>query len=61
MNPVAVLDRGSSDKVREEASEILKAAAGGGGFIMMPGCDHPPSVPEENLKTLYETAKNYKY
>jgi len=60
MNPVAILDRATAEQVAEEATTILGDAAADGGFILMPGCDHPPSVPEENLRTFYETAKNYK-
>ena len=61
MNPVATLERASVETVRDEALKGLDAAAGNGAFILMPGCDHPPTVPEENLKTFYDTAKNYKY
>jgi uroporphyrinogen decarboxylase len=61
MNPVAGLERSTMETVRVEAQRCLDLAAADGGFILMPGCDHPPTVPEENLKIFYETAKNYKY
>ncbi len=59
VNPVHVLDRGSLDEVRRVVGECLHAGAEGGGFILMPGCDHPPTVPDENLKVFYDMAKQY--
>lgn len=59
VNPVVVLDRGSVSEVSEVVNRCLEVGAPGGGFILMPGCDHPPSVPDDNLRTFYELAKNY--
>ncbi len=59
INPVATLDQGDAAQVRKAASECLKIGAPEGGYIMMPGCDLPPSVPAENIKAFLETAKNY--
>ncbi len=61
VNPVGVLNQGDVDRVRDAAGQCLAVGAPGGGFILMPGCDHPPTVPDENLMMLYEMAKNYKY
>jgi len=59
VSPVEVLDRGDVEKVKEMAMKCLQTGAPNGGFILMPGCDHPPSVPDENLSMFYELAKNY--
>lgn len=59
VNPVHVLDQGSAEDVARVSGECLEAAAKGGGFILMPGCDHPPTVPDENLMKFYELAKSY--
>lgn len=60
LDPVSILDRATVDDVKKLAYECLDAGAGGGGFILMPGCDHPPSVPDDNLRAFYDSARNYK-
>ncbi len=59
VDPVTIMDRGSTDQVRQMANECLVDGAKNGGFILMPGCDHPPTVSDENLELLYSLAKNY--
>ncbi|HBY96478.1 MAG: uroporphyrinogen decarboxylase family protein [Ardenticatenaceae bacterium] len=49
INPVAVLNQGTPDDVRQAGQACLEAAGSGGGFILTAGCDLPPTVPEENL------------
>lgn len=56
VNPVTVLDQGTSDDVRASVQACLDAAATGGGFILTSGCDIPPTVPEENLLAMLELA-----
>ena len=53
------MDRGTVDEVRQMSSECLRNGAENGGFILMPGCDHPPTVSDENLEMFYTLAKNY--
>lgn len=59
VNPVAVLDQGSEDKVEEASFACLDAAAAGGGFMLMPGCDIPPTVPVENVQALIRAPLNW--
>ncbi len=59
VNPVSIMKDGSASQVGEAGLDCLSKAASGGGFFLMPGCDVPPSVPEENIKTLLETARRY--
>lgn len=49
VDPVKVLDRGTSADVESSSFACLDAAAAGGGFMLMPGCDIPPTVPVENV------------
>jgi len=59
VNPVAVLDSGTPDQVRQAAADCLEHGAGGGGYILMPGCDLPHTVPVENVLAFLETGRNY--
>jgi uroporphyrinogen decarboxylase len=50
VNPVAVLAEGTPQEVRKAAEECIASAAEGGGYVLCPGCDIPPSVPLENIR-----------
>ena len=54
VDPVKVLDRGTRDAVERSSYDCLTAAAAGGGFMLMPGCDIPPSVPVENVEAFIQ-------
>jgi uroporphyrinogen decarboxylase len=60
VNPVGVMKDGTVAQVEEAGRTCLQKASTGGGFFLMPGCDIPPSVPEENIKTLINTARKYR-
>jgi len=47
-DPAGVLLRGTPEEVAQAARECLQA--GGKRFILMPGCEVPPSTPEENIR-----------
>jgi len=61
INPVHVLDQGDEARVREFTEETLKKVGevGFGGYISMPGCDNPPSVPDENMKLFFKISKEW--
>lgn len=61
VNSVAVLDLGTVDTVKEATAKCLEEGAPGGRYILMPGCDLPPTVPVENLLAFYETGRSYSY
>jgi uroporphyrinogen decarboxylase len=50
VNPVAVLNNGTPEDVHRVSRECIEAAGEGGGYILMPGCDIPPTVPLENIR-----------
>jgi uroporphyrinogen decarboxylase len=50
VDPVNVLFRGTVKDVEEHCRRIIEHAGMDGGFILMPGCDIPPTVPLENIQ-----------
>jgi uroporphyrinogen decarboxylase len=59
IDPVHVLLEGTPSDVEAVCWDCLDKGAPGGGFILMPGCDIPPTVPEENLRTFLRTAESW--
>lgn len=59
VDPVGVLNNGTAEDVIKAAEECIEKA-GGGGFILMPGCDIPPTVPLENIHAFIDAARRYK-
>ncbi len=59
--PVHILNEGKPDFVRQQCEQALAVGAPGGGFMLMPGCDIPPTVPLENVQMFMKTAEEYRY
>jgi uroporphyrinogen decarboxylase len=59
VNPSDVLLQGTPADVEAACRDCLDKAATGGGFILMPGCDIPPTVPEENVRAFLRTAESW--
>ena len=57
LDPVNTVLRGTPDDVRAAASERLRAARSGGGYILSTACSVAPAAPPENLATLAEAAE----
>ncbi len=60
VDPVAVMLQGTPEQVKDACTDIIERAGTDGGFVLMPGCDIPPTVPAVNIRTFIETAKNWK-
>jgi uroporphyrinogen decarboxylase len=60
VDPVAVMLQGSVEQVEEACRSIIESAGTDGGFVLMPGCDIPPTVPYENIQTFIQTARQWK-
>jgi Uroporphyrinogen-III decarboxylase len=60
MNPVAVMENLSPEKVAESCEQCIKKAGKDSNYILMPGCDIPPGVPVENIKAMVRTAHSHK-
>jgi uroporphyrinogen decarboxylase len=58
VDPVAVLQDGTPEKIRQACDQCI-ADAGARGFIVMPGCDISPSTPLENIKTMMNAVRSY--
>lgn len=56
MNPVAVMQAQTPAGVAAACRECIRAAGPGPGYVLMPGCDIPPTVPLENVRAMVETA-----
>jgi len=60
VDPVAVMLQGTADDVESSCKEIIEKAGTEGGFVLMPGCDIPPTVPYENIQRFIQTAREWK-
>lgn len=60
LDPVGVLDHLTAKEVEAAARECLLQGAPGGGFILMPGCDIPPTVPLDNVRAMLRTAEMWR-
>jgi uroporphyrinogen decarboxylase len=60
MDPVGVMQQGTARQVREKCLDCCREAqAEKGGYLMMPGCDIPPTVPLANLEAMVDAAYSY--
>ncbi|MBA4373114.1 MAG: hypothetical protein C0402_09680 [Thermodesulfovibrio sp.] len=59
--PVHVLLNKTAAEVETACKEVIEIAGKDGGFILVPGCDIPPTISYENLKMFHDTAFNWKY
>jgi uroporphyrinogen decarboxylase len=58
--PVHVLLNKSADEVEQACREVIEIAGKEGGFVLVPGCDIPPTIPYENLKRFHDVAFGWK-
>lgn len=59
--PVHVLLNKGAAEVVQACKEVIEIAGKDGGFILVPGCDIPPTISYENLRAFHDTALNWKY
>ncbi|UCD34888.1 MAG: hypothetical protein JSU90_11450 [Nitrospiraceae bacterium] len=60
VDPVHVMLEGSVQDVENASRRVIETAGTDGGFVLMPGCDIPPTVPYENIQTFIRTARDWK-
>jgi len=46
--------------VEKACREVIEVAGGAPGFILVPGCDIPPTISYENLRAFHDVALNWK-
>ncbi|MDR1388716.1 MAG: uroporphyrinogen decarboxylase family protein [Treponema sp.] len=61
MNPVKVMQQSSPEEVALACAQCINDAGDGAGFILMPGCDLPPSTPVENVRAMIRTGRAHVY
>lgn len=59
--PVFILNNGTAEDARKSALECIEKAAVNGGYVLLPGCDIPPSVPVQNIDAYLSTGRDWKY
>ena len=60
VDPVKIMLNGSVQDVENTCKEVIKTAGTDGGFVLMPGCDIPPTVPYDNIKKFIQVAHEWK-
>src|SRR5659263_384988 len=60
IDPSGVLALGTVGSVKEKTLELLTAYQYSNRFILNAGCAIPPVTPSENLKTMIDTARNFR-
>jgi len=58
--PVHVLLNLDTAGVEKSCREVIEVAGKDGGFILVPGCDIPPTIPYENLRKFHDVALEWK-
>ncbi len=61
VDPVKIMLNGSVREVEETCKETIRTAGADGGFVLMPGCDIPPTVPYENIQKMIQVAREWRY
>lgn len=60
VDPVKVMLQGTAEDVEEHCKRIIEIAGTDGGFVLMPGCDIPPTVPYENIQRFIDVARQWR-
>jgi uroporphyrinogen decarboxylase len=58
--PVHVLLNQDAAGVEKACREVIETAGATPGFILVPGCDIPPTIPYENLRKFHDVAFEWK-
>jgi uroporphyrinogen decarboxylase len=60
VDPVNIMLQGGVQDVEDTCKRVIETAGTEGGFVLMPGCDIPPTVPFENIQKFIQTARDWK-
>jgi uroporphyrinogen decarboxylase len=60
VDPVNIMLQGSVSDVEDTCRRVIETAGTEGGFVLMPGCDIPPTVPIENIRKFIQIAREWK-
>jgi uroporphyrinogen decarboxylase len=59
LNPVNIVQNATPEEVEAKTRECIGQVGTNGGYIVMPGCDIPPTTPLANLQAMSRTARAY--
>ncbi len=57
IDPAGMLMNGTIEMVEKACIEAMKTGGLSGAFVLAPGCDVPPTCPNENIKTMIDSTK----
>ena len=60
IDPVKIMLQGTVQDVENSCKHVIQTAGTEGGFVLMPGCDIPPTVPYENIRKFIQVAREWK-
>jgi uroporphyrinogen decarboxylase len=60
MNPVAVMQQETPEGVGKACEQCIAEAGPGPGYLLMPGCDIPPSTPAANIRAMTSIGRQHK-
>jgi uroporphyrinogen decarboxylase len=60
VDPVKIMLNGSVQDVEQTCREVIRTAGTDGGFVLMPGCDIPPTIPYANIQKFIQVAHEWK-
>jgi uroporphyrinogen decarboxylase len=60
IDPVKILLQGSVQDVEDACKRVIETVGTDGGFVLVPGCDIPPTVPYENIQKFVQVARDWK-
>lgn len=59
IDPVGVFKMGNPELVRKATEDLLKLTKTHKNFVLSSGCDMPPFVPEENIKSFFDAVAKF--
>jgi uroporphyrinogen decarboxylase len=60
IDPVSTLLQGSPEAVETACETVIRTVGTDGGFVLMPGCDIPPTVPIKNIQAFVQSAHRWR-
>ena len=59
LDPVGILKQATPEDVYRRTAKLLEATPGYTNFVLSTGCDVPPQVPAENIRSFYRALEAY--
>jgi uroporphyrinogen decarboxylase len=59
IDPTSILMNGTPEMVKQASIEAMNTGGLNGAFVLAPGCDVPPTCPNENIKAMIDSTKTH--